>query len=184
MRFDKYKNPAAVVPKEESRYAVPGVSFVKRGDQGYLAATDGRILTMIAATEEPEDHPGRSIYPADAIAAARATAKKLGRSVPDARVALNGSAKVTTAGSVQEWATVSGVFPDAVAVIPTRAPKFVVRLNAALLAKIAGALDSESVEIEVDPSEVVAVVRPMHLGDQRGAGKDGSFGVLSLIGAD
>jgi len=58
MKFDKSKDPAACAAKDATRYAVHGVAIVEKGDATYLAATDGRMLSLVRAyAEDGDDMP-------------------------------------------------------------------------------------------------------------------------------
>lgn len=189
MKFDKSKDPAACAAKDPTRYAVQGVAVVEKGDATFLAATDGRCLSLVRAyLEDGDDTPsalgnGR-IYPPAAFAAARKACKRK----PDASVTLNGSAYVQGDGASTEFARVDGTFPDVLAVLPKGVPAHVLRLNADYLARMQKAFGANGVEIlvhallptgEVDPS-LPLTIRPVYL-DGPGT-DDGSFGVLMPIG--
>ena len=191
MRFDKSKDPGACAAKDTTRYAIHGVAIVEKGDATFLAATDGRSLSMIRAyPEDGDDMPsilgqGR-IYPPAAFAAARKGAKRK----PDATLTLNGAACVQADGASTEFARVDGTFPDVLAVVPKAKPVQVLRLNAEYLARLQKALGANAVAIEihelepsgaVDPS-IPLTVRPIYL---EGPGtEDGSFGVIMPIRGD
>ena len=191
MRFDRAKDPAACAAKEQTRYAVQGVAIVEKGDATYLAATDGRMLSLVRAYPEDGDDTASAlgngrVYPTAAFAAARKAAKRS----TDAAVTLNGSAYVQGDGATTEYAIVDGVFPDALGVVPRGPAVQVVRLNAAMLARLQKALGADGVEIhvheldaagKVDPSFPLTI-RPVYLGG--GGTDDGSFGVLMPIGGN
>jgi hypothetical protein len=188
MKFDKAKDPAACAAKSPTRYAVQGVAVVEKGDATFLAATDGRSLSMVRAfPQDGDDMPsalgnGR-IYPPAAFAAARKACKR----APDASLTLNGAAFVEAAGASTEFARVDGTFPDVFVAIPTTKPVQVLRLNAEYLARLQKALGANGVAIEVHalvPSGDIddtmpLTIRPLYT-DGPGV-DDGSFGVLMPI---
>jgi DNA polymerase III sliding clamp (beta) subunit (PCNA family) len=189
MRFDKQKDPAAVATKEGGRYAVNGVAIIKEGDGTFLAATDGRCLTLVRAFEEDGDDSASSggrIYPAAAFVAARKAAKRK----PEAQLTLNGAAFVVADGVRTEFARVDGVFPDVRDIVPKAVAVGILRLDAELLARIQRALGSTAVEIrvhamaadgrEVEPSVPLTIV-PVHIG---GGEEDGSRGYLMPVRGD
>lgn len=197
MKFDKAKDPAACAAKEETRYAVHGVAIVRKGDETYLAATDGRSLSMVRAfpddgDDKPADMAVGGVYPPAAFAAARKACKR----APEASLSLNGAARVTADGAVSEYAKLANVFPDVLGVVPKAKPVHVLRLNAEYLARLQKALGGNAVEIQIhalDPSDgslahdLPLTIRPLYVGKDLGAAKsadgsdDGSFGVLMPI---
>lgn len=192
MKFDKSKDPAACAAKSPTRYAVQGVAVVAKGEATYLAATDGRCLTLVRAfPEDGDDVAGASgnapIYPVAAFAAARKVAK---RKQPDASVALNGCAQVQADGASTEFTKVAGTFPDVFACLPTGKDRQVLRLNAEYLARMQKAFGANGVEIVVHEFDTDGqphpayplTIRPLYM---EGPGTDdGSFGVLMPIGGD
>ena len=177
MRFDKHKDPGALAAKDPSRYAIQGVAVVHRDGGAFLAATDGRALTLIRATLDDNDKPD-GVYPVAAFAAARKASKRK----PDATVGLNGSAAVEADGSRTEYAKVDGTFPDLQGVVPTGEPERVLRLNADYLARIQRALGADGVEIRMhddNRDRMPLVIVPIYT---QGGTADGSFGVLMPIG--
>lgn len=192
MKFDKSKDPAACAAKDATRYAIQGVAIIQKGDGAtFLAATDGRMLSMVRAyPEDGDDMPsilgnGR-IYPPAAFVAARKAAKRKA----DAELTLNGSAFVQGDGATTEYARVDGTFPDAIEVIPKGEGVQTLRINADCLARLQRALGANGVEIHVhaltpagqlDPS-MPLTVRPIYT-DGPGT-DDGSFGILMPIRGD
>ena len=144
MRFDKSKDPGAVASKDPSRYAIQGVAVVERDGGTFLAATDGRALTLVRAFLDEGDTPA-GVYPVAAFAAAR----KAARRKPDATVGLNGAAAVDADGSHAEFAKIDGTFPDLAHVVPTGKPERVLRLDAEYLARIQRALGADGVEVRM-----------------------------------
>lgn len=188
MRFDKRKDPAVAAAKECSRYAVHGVAVVTEGDRTFLAATDGRCLTLVRAHgEEGDDAVAGSIYPVAAIAAAR----KAARRQAEATLTLNGSAFVQADGVRTEFAKIDARFPDVHGIVPQAPPVGILRLNAELLAKIQRALGAQAVEIqahamaengrEVDPALPLTIVPIYQSGDGE---EDGSRGYLMPVRGD
>lgn len=197
MRFDKAKDPAACAAKEETRYAVHGVAIVRKGDETYLAATDGRSLSMVRAfPDEGDDAPADGavggVYPPAAFAAARKACKR----APEASLSLNGAARVTADGAVTEYAKLANRFPDVLGVVPKAKPVQVLRLNAEYLARLQKAFGANAVEIQMhalEPSGAVEAslpltIKPLYVGTDSGATRwacgtdDGSFGVVMPIG--
>jgi DNA polymerase III sliding clamp (beta) subunit (PCNA family) len=177
VRFDKLKDPAALAAKDPSRYAIQGVAVVHRDGGAFLAATDGRALTLVRATLDDTDTPN-GVYPVAAFAAARKGATRK----PDATVSLNGTARVETDGAATDFAKVDGTFPDLQGVVPTGEPERVLRLNADYLARIQRALGADAVEIRMhddNRDRLPLVIVPIYTD---GGTDDGSFGVLMPIG--
>lgn len=209
MRFDRFKNPGACAAPEEARYAVHGVAVVKMPDGDYLAATDGRVLSLVKAELEGDDDPmagpadrARSAhaYPPEAFDAARKAAKSA--RAQQARVTLNGTARVVDAnGATVEHKASDTRFPDVLGVVPKGKPRAVLCVNAAYLAQLQEALGATAVRLEFhgegtdkNPLDdaMPFVVRPIYLPQKDARGKvksgptavdDGSFGVLMPISA-
>jgi DNA polymerase III sliding clamp (beta) subunit (PCNA family) len=171
------KDPAACAAKEANRYAIIGVSTVKRGEDTYLAATDGHMLSMIRCQPEEGDNTPGGIYPPAAFAAARKAARK----GADASLRLNGSAIVRTADSTAEFPAIDMRFPDVLGVIPSGVPSRVLYLDASKLATIQKALGADAVEVEMrdvpdHPNDTLPlVIRPIYTD---GGCSDRSFAVL------
>jgi hypothetical protein len=189
MRFDKSKDPAACVAKDATRYAVQGVAVVERGDATFLAATDGRCLTLVRAyPEDGDDMPsilgnGR-IYPPAAFAAARKAAKRKS----EATLTLNGAAYVQADGASTEYARVDGDVPRC-DWVPAEAGT---RASASAQRRVLGE-DAKGVRCQrvsrsscthSRPGNRTRVlpftIRPIYL--EGGGTDDGSFGVLMPIG--
>jgi hypothetical protein len=190
MRFDKNKDPAACAAKNASRYAVQGVAIVEQGDRTFLAATDGRCLTMVRAYAEDGDDASSAtgrIYPVAAFAAARKAAKRKA----DASLTLNGAAFVQADGVRTEFARIDGTFPDALGIVPKTPAVGVLRIDAELLARIQKAMGAGAVEIrvhameangcEVDCSVPITVV-PLYFAGN--GSDDGSRGYLMPVRGD
>ena len=180
MKFDRQKDPAAVAAKESTRYAIQGVAVVERQGGIYLAATDGRALTLVRARPDDGDDMGQMhqrIYPAVAFAAAR----KAARRQPDASLTLNGAAFVDGAdGSHSEFPRVDGTFPDVADILPKGVPATTVCLDAEYLARIQRALGANGVEVRVHGNGVPLTIVPLYLNGE--GTDDGSIGVLMPIG--
>lgn len=179
MRFDPLKNPAAFATDY-----IPGCSPVKMGEETFLASTDGKALLMIAATADETDHPERDkVYPAAAFDVAR----KAGKRVGVASIALNGTARVVCADSVVEHQPLDRRFPDAVHVIPKGKAEFSICLDAEHLAIIAKALGVSGVRLtfygDNVPLKVEQIVyeRSKACKPRKDSVLDGSFGVLMPI---
>jgi len=179
MRFDKNKDPAALAAKDPTRYAIQGVAVIERDGDTFLAATDGRALTLVRAHAEDGDDAGSGrIYPVAAFAAAR----KAARRKADATVTLNGAAFVAADGARTEFAKVDGTFPDVHRIVPTSKPERVLRLDAEYLARMQKALGADGVEIRMhddDRDRMPLTIVPIYLG---GGTDDGSLGLLMPIG--
>ena len=177
MRFDKRKDPGALAAKDPSRYAIQGAAIVERDGGTFVAATDGRALTLVRAYPDEGD-AAHGIYPVAAFAAARKAAKRKA----DATVRLNGTARVEADGAATDFAKVDGTFPDLRGVVPTGEPERVLRLNADYLARIQRALGADAVEIRMhddNRDRMPLVIVPIYTD---GGTDDGSFGVLMPIG--
>ena len=191
MKFDKAKDPAACAAKEATRYAVQGIAIVQKGDATFLAATDGRSLSLVRAyPEDGDDMPailgqGR-IYPPAAFAAARKACKRR----PDASLTLNGAAWVQGDGASTEFARVDGTFPDVFEAIPKTKPVQTLYVNAEYLARLQKAMGANGVAIEVHALDSAGqvdpcmpfTVRPLYM-DGPGV-DDGSFGLVMPIRGD
>lgn len=179
MRFDKSKDPAAVVAKEASRYAIQGVAAIDRGADTFLCATDGRALTLVRAYPDDGDdaQDGRRIYPAAAFSAARKAARRR----HEAALVLNGAAYVDGAdGSHAEYPKLDGTFPDVLSALPKGEPVATVKLDAEYLARIQKALGADGVEVRVHGEGLPLSIVPIYL---QGPGvQDGSLGILMPIG--
>ncbi|HEX5051048.1 MAG TPA: hypothetical protein VFZ65_04690 [Planctomycetota bacterium] len=186
MKFDKRRDPAACAAKDASRYAVTGVAVVTQGDHTFLAATDGKCLTLVRAHSEEGDDVG-GIYPVAAFAAARKAAKRK----DDATLALNGAASIEADGVRTEFAKVDGTFPDVWSIVPKAPTVGVLRIDAELLARIQKAMGASAVEIrvhamaangcEVDPSLPLTIAPAATKGT---VDDDGSRGFLMPIRGD
>lgn len=177
MRFDKRKDPALCAAKEETRYAINGVAVVKYKNKHFVAATDGRCLSMVEATLEETDSAERGVSQRDALAAARKAAPK---TCKEATVALGAKSDVVAAdygATKTEYQQMDVRFPDVAGVVPKGKVKFTVSLNAALLAQIQKALDADAVTLEFEAPDLPMRVTPCYHGDAR-AVRDASFGVL------
>jgi DNA polymerase III sliding clamp (beta) subunit (PCNA family) len=177
MRFDKHKDPGALAAKAGTRYAINGVAIVQRDGGTYIAATDGRALTLVRAYTDEGDAP-HGIYPVAAFTAARKAARRRA----DATLAINGSARIEADGAATDYAKVDGTFPDLAGVVPTSKPERVLRLDAEYLARIQRALGADGVEIRMhddDRDRMPLTIVPIYT---TGGVNDGSFGVLMPIG--
>ena len=166
--------------KDPSRYAIRGVAVVERHGDTYLAATDGKALTLVRAyPDDADDMPSMAqrIYPVPAFAAAR----KAGKRLPDAALTLNGAAYVDGAdGSHVEFPKVDGTFPDVGSVMPKGSGELLVRLDAEYLARMQKALGASGVEIRSHGEGMPLTIVPIYCA---GDGKaDGSVGLLMPIG--
>lgn len=191
MKFDRHKDPAACAAKEATQYAVQGIAIVQKGDATFLAATDGRSLSMVRAyPEDGDDLPailgqGRIYSPAAFTAARKACKRK-----PDATLTLNGSAYVQADGSTTEFARVDGTFPDVLAALPTAKPVQTLHLNAEFLARLQKAMGANGVAIEIHAFDAAGqvdpcmplTIRPLYM-DGPGT-DDGSFGLVMPIRGD
>lgn len=182
MRFDPMKDPAACAATDSDHYNLRGVAIARFNGKPYCAATDGRILSMIAADLDDDDEPTET-YPAEPFARARKVAPK----GLLARVRLNGTAKLLDAdGNAIEFQTLTNRFPDVEHVISTEAPKFSIQLNADYLQRAQHALGAQALRIEVGEDNTPVRLVPIYVPDpkskKRTAVDDGSFCVLMPIG--
>lgn len=199
MLFDKTKDPAACCPKpkDSNRYSVTGVLAIQKGDKTYLAATDGKVLSLIRtqATVETEQLLGddkRGIVPPEAIAAARkATPKTVAETCVNVDTLASGSDRAMVrekGGAEQSWPCLQDTrFPDVFAVIPDKPVKARIALDTKLLAKLAKSFGTETIvlelhEIKTDKTEssLPVTIRPLFL-VHKGQGDDGSFGVMMPV---
>lgn len=177
--FDKAKDPSRCTGSGD-RYSIDGCSVVEHRGKHYIAATDGKMLSMVACEVEAYDHPG-GVYPSQAFATARK--QSVGQL---AKIALNGKATVQAGGATQEWSPMDDRFPDVCAVVNDAQKDAVktvtVSLNADLLADLQKALGAGAVtlRIPVDNESTPIVVEHCNAGKGKGA-KDGSFGLLMRI---
>ncbi len=180
MRFDKTKDPAALADKEPCRVrrlAMNGVAVVERDGGTFLAATDGRALTLVRCTMDDGDN-ARGVYPGAAFTAARKSARRK----TEARVVLNGAAYVDADGAHTEFAKVDGTFPDVAGIVPKGEPEHVLRVDAAYLARMQKALGADGVEIRDHGDGRPLAIVPIYLAGGSGGTDDGSLGVLMPIG--
>ena len=181
MRFDRAKDPAAAASKEGTRYAINGVAVVEREGHFFLAATDGRSLTLVRAYPDDRDdtYAGTSnarVYPVAAFAAAR----KAGKRKAEAALMLNGAAHVNSDGAHTEFAILDRAFPDVVNVIPKGEPVATVKLNAEYLARLQEALGANGVEVRLHGAGLPLTIVPVYT-DAPGQ-DDGSIAMLMPIG--
>lgn len=195
MRFDKHKDPTLCVASEASRYARQDVGVIRDGEQTFLAATDGRALTLIAGTLEDGDEVDAKdapTFPAEAFRLARKSAPRVAST---ARVSVNGKARVVReGGGTTEFPRIETRFPDAMGVVPKCEAEHVLCLDAQLLARIQKSLGASGVELrlrDLKGASMPIEVRPIYIGDLS-TGKrrkrnvptpiaDGSFGLLMPI---
>lgn len=173
--FDKMKDPAALAAKDPSRYGIHGVAVVEHDGGTFLAATDGKALTLVRCHTDAHGDDARGIYPCQAFAAAR----KAARRKPYATVTLNGSAYVDGDGAHTEFTKVDATFPELRGIVLTGEPEHVLRLDAAYLARIQKALGADGVEIRDHGDGQPLTIVPIYLA---GGTADGSLGVLMPIG--
>lgn len=194
MKFDRRKNPVACVAKEASRYAVQGAAVVKHGDKHYIAATDGRCLSMVACDLEG-DEP-KSSYPAAAFVAARKVKGPFA-------LELNGSAKLRTMeGTTTEFQALESRFPDVLGVVPkTNQNDPSICLSVDLLRQLSDAFGFHAVRLtfQRDPKGNLDASMPVRVDPLRAEDlakhptakdrakfpdDDGSFGVVMPIACD
>lgn len=173
--FDKAKDPSRCTGSGD-RYSIDGCSVVEHRGKHYIAATDGKMLSMVACEVDPRQLANRLL----------ASRSERLRRIDAARMMLNGTAKVISGGAMQEWQPIADRFPDVCAVVNDAqkdAGKTVtVSLNAELLADLQKALGAGAVtlRIPVDNKSTPIVVEHCNAGKGKGA-KDGSFGLLMQI---
>lgn len=123
--------------QESSRYTLQAVSLNVEAKQ--FAATNGHILAVISAEVTPEDHSGLiSLDTMKALRGIQKQAKPL--EVP---VQTNGKVSVNWNG-VKEYAYAVGSFPKYEQIKPKMEGKPTISLDAALLMRLAQALNAEA----------------------------------------
>lgn len=178
MQYDRTLDPALCVSKEASRYTTNGVGVIDHKGTVYLAATDGRMASLILPTTVDSDEVG-TVHQADAFRHARKQSKGQAPVV----LRLNGKAVATDGTEFQALET--DRFPDVSTVIPKEAPIAKIILDPARLLKLAKAIGcKDGVTIEIhdwdgkDGNPVTPyVIRSM-------SGDRASFGILMPITAD
>lgn len=186
--FDRKKDPTACVATDGSRYSMLGVAVVERNQRHYLAATDGRTLSMIAATIDPPTATvPKDPFPTGPFGVAR----KAFKFRPQAAVDLNGSVTARTedggAVSAQAYAM---TFPDVNGVVPEpRSDDVVIGVDVDLLANIVKALGTSFLELRIrrkdsdsQPIQVSAI--DLKAAQKRLPERDGSFAVIMPIGIE
>ena len=168
-----------------------GAAVVKHGEKHYIAATDGRCLSMVAC--ELEGDEPKAAYPAAAFVAARKVKGPFS-------LELNGKAVLrTTEGVTTEFAALESRFPDVLGVVPKVGkgdPS--ICISADLLKQLAdafgfhavrltfqrdakGGLD-DSMPIRIDPLRAEDLMsHPTEKERKAFPADDGSFGVLMPI---
>lgn len=193
MKFDKYKKPFLCASKEETRYAITDIGVVSRGaNRAWLAATDGRMMTLVAAEFEDGDsiplttgYASTVVHNREAVKAAVDAALKAKTPKPaEARLkATVDNAEVTTReGATMAWKTIKDTrFPDIESVLPGPNQKVLatIMLDAEKLATIAKSLGVYAVKLEIRDPNLPVMVRPIYL--ESSAVEDGSFGMLMPI---
>ena len=151
--FDKSRKPTECCSNEATRYAIQGPALVTHNGSDYLAATDGRVLSMVTAQVEG-DVAGNLTGGGNAVAMARETIKEAGKGGSKGRAIVRVAEGKATAGEMT-MPLVETKFPDGDGVLHDRSKADEVRitLNASLLAKLAKGLGAEAVTLHVKATE-------------------------------
>lgn len=174
MRFDRHKDPAALVVSStktrKNRYKPHGVGVVGYGGNVYLASTDGLAAILVQSVNEDGDSPTpMSVWPSKAFRGGR--------------VALNGVASHEDDGVRVEYRPVDKeVFPPLEEVVSDlfrhpATPVESVILDASALAKIQKGLASGGVRLTFRGDSMPILVEPVFSPSAKGE-KDSSFGVI------
>lgn len=126
--------------QESSRYTLAAVKYDVEAKK--FVATDGHILACIPASTggNPDDHS--ALIGLDAMKQLRAIAKQDKNVPPD--IHTNGNISVQHLGMKTELPVVEGQFPNYEAVKPKFEGKATISFDAALLMRLAQALDGEA----------------------------------------
>ena len=148
MRFDRHKDPTACADAVSTRYGKASLAILTRGETKFLAATNGKCLSLIEVTPDERDELGpdrAQLLPRDAIEAARRMARAA--RMTDATLNVNGDVKPP--GGQSFPLVTDERFPHALEVVPKSPAAMCIRLDAAELARCIKALGAGYVELHV-----------------------------------
>ena len=151
MKIDKKYKIESASSTDVSRYILNSVRVEKTGEQAQAIATDGRILAIVPVQLEDGDKEEVIVSPK-----AFATARKAGGKFAEARIELNGSAKVTNGIEDQSFGYIEGNYPNWKQVLPGDYKKSLkVSLDAKLLLNLWKAIGGEAasnnrINLEID----------------------------------
>jgi hypothetical protein len=153
MQFSKTAKLEAIVSADKDRGAITHIYLdVEQADNPRLIATDGHVMAIVPVQATVEEG---GYVPVPALKAARKVKGK-----GDGILALNGTASLPTGESwPREDASLR--YPAWRQVLPgaDRDGSIKISLNADLLHRLAGALGSEAVVLELIPAEPLAPIR-------------------------
>ena len=156
MKIDKKYKIESASSTDVSRYILNSVRIEKTsvtpdGRQAKAIATDGKIMAIVPVQLEDGDKEEAIVSPK-----AFATARKAGGKLVDARIELNGSAKVTNGIEDQSFGYIEGNYPNWKHVLPGDYKKSLkVSLDAKLLLNLWKAIGGEAasnnrINLEID----------------------------------
>lgn len=136
------KIPAAKIElagsQEGSRYTLQAVKLDVQ--EKAMIATDGHIMAYVPVQVEPEDHS--ALIGLDVMKQLRAIKKQ--QKVGEPEVRTNGKIEVTSLNSKSEFPLTEGQFPNWQAVKPAMTGPATIGIDAALLLRLAQALNGEA----------------------------------------
>lgn len=152
--FDPKSNPAACAAKKEGHYRKVDnvVQLVMHKGNPYLAATDGRALSMVRCETVGIDSPENVRLERQSIEFGAKAAKS---AKTDCRIVIE-DRKINAMGLTTERldTTQDGQFPDVCSVIPESHKRNLrVALNVKLLAQLAKGIGADAIELEFDPEQ-------------------------------
>ena len=151
MKIDKKYKIESASSTDVSRYILNSVRVEKTGEQAQAIATDGKILAIVPVQLEDGDKEEAIVSPK-----AFATARKACGKFAEARIELNGSAKVTNGIEDQSFGYIEGNYPNWKQVLPGDYKKSLkVSLDAKLLLNLWKAIGGEAassnrINLEID----------------------------------
>jgi len=151
MKIDKKYKIESASSTNASRYILNSVRIEKTGEQAQAIATDGRIMAIVPVQLEDGDKEEAIVSPK-----AFATARKSCGKLVDARIELNGNAKVTNGIEDQSFGYIEGNYPNWKQVLPKDYKKSLkVSLDAKLLLNLWKAIGGEAassnrINLEID----------------------------------
>lgn len=174
MKIDKKYKIESASSTDVSRYILNSVRIEKTsvtpdGRQAQAIATDGKIMAMVPVQLEDGDKEEAIVSPK-----AFATARKACGKLADARIELNGSAKVTSVEGEQSFGYIEGNYPNWKQVQPgDYKDSLKVSLDAKLLFNLWKAIGGESasnnrINLEIDTKNDMNPIKVTTDGDGKG----------------